>query len=111
MPMPAAALGVNESPSTTRLVAPTGRALPLAPRERGAPCRAVDLAAIAAPAHHHLLAAARALVHPACLWHRRSRQIPKARWTPGATDAILAAALGAHLGTQCGSATTERTCQ
>src|SRR5260370_7579819 len=49
--------GMSDAAAVARLVAPSGRALPLAPRQSGTAAGTIDLAAIAAAADEHLSAA------------------------------------------------------
>lgn len=97
-------IGVGEAPGTAALVATSGRALGLAPRlDRAVTC-AVDLAAIAAPAHEHLRATARAQEHPRRLGHRRHpRSRPTAPWTRRMSNAILASASEGLQAPRCGA--------
>jgi len=48
---------MSDAAAVARLVAPSGRALPLAPRQSGTAASTIDLAAIAAAADEHLRAA------------------------------------------------------
>ena len=66
-------LGVCQSPSQAALVAPAGLAQRLATSTRTAPIGAVDLAAVAARADMHVLAATGAKKEPGCVVHRRSK--------------------------------------
>ena len=97
-------IGVGEAPGTAALVATSGRALGLAPRlDRAVTC-AVDLTAIAAPAHEHLHATARAQKQPRRLGHRRHpRSRPTARWTRRMSNAILASASEGLQSPRCGA--------
>src|SRR5258708_34364316 len=49
--------GMSAAAAVARLVPPSGRALPLAPRQSGTAAGTIDLAAIAAAADEHLRAA------------------------------------------------------
>ena len=65
-------LGVRQAPSQAALVTPAGLAQRLPTSTRTAPIGAVDLAAVAARADMHVLAATRAEKEAGCIVHRRS---------------------------------------
>jgi hypothetical protein len=77
---------MDDAAAAGRLVAPSGRTLPLAPRQSGTAAGTIDLAAVAAAADEHLRATTHAHEQPGrrCRWRSSART-----WTTSAMLGIM----------------------
>ena len=73
---------MDDAAAVARLVAPSGRALPLAPRQSGTAVGTIDLTAIAAAADEHLSAATDTQKETGCQIASKSDPLSRPRPTP-----------------------------
>src|SRR5258707_11238082 len=80
--------GMSDAAAVARLVAPSGRALPLAPRQSGTAASTIDLAAIAAAADEHLSTATGTQKETGWRCVRAFGRVGPRTWTKSATSEI-----------------------
>src|SRR6266849_4307213 len=81
--------GMSDAAAVARLVAPSGRELPLAPRQSGTADSTIDLAAIAAAADEHLSTAMGTQKETGWRCVRAFGRVGPRTWTKSATSEIL----------------------